>query len=85
MRRQIINFKWVALTDLKVKVSRNARQKTLTKAWTEAGVQAKWEASGWAKKLAAKTAKAGQTDLDRFKAKLSQQKVRAAVRKQLKA
>lgn len=31
--RQVVPFKRVALTDLKVKIPRNARAKTLKKAW----------------------------------------------------
>ena len=83
--RQVINTKWLALTDFVVKVGRNARQATLTKAWTEADVQAKWAATAWAKRSAAKKAKAALTDLGRFQAKVAQQKRSKAVAAQLKA
>lgn len=83
MRRQIINFKWVALTDLKVAVARNARQAKLTKEWAAAGVQAAWEKTAWAKKLAGKAAKASLTDFGRFELKLKKQKASAAARKKL--
>ena len=83
VRRQIINFKWVALTDMKVKVSRNARQKTLTKEWAAAEVSSTWAKSAWAKKLAAKKAKAATTDFDRFQDKLKKQAVSAFARTKL--
>jgi large subunit ribosomal protein L14e len=81
--RQVINFKWVALTDYKVKVGRNARQSTLVKAWKEADVQAKWAASAWGKKVAGKITKAASTDFDRFKAKVAHQKVMKKVQAKL--
>jgi large subunit ribosomal protein L14e len=83
--RHVINIKWVALTDLKVKVARNARQKTLTQAWTEAGTMDKWNATAWAKKIAAKKTKASLTDFQRFQAKNKQQKLMKAVRAKVAA
>ena len=65
--RQVIPYSRIALTDLTVKIQRNARQKTLKKAWTEADTMAKWEATSWAKKLAAKKKRASLGDFDRFK------------------
>ena len=83
--RQVINIKWVSVTDFKVKVARNARQKTLTEAWADADIQAKWDATAWAKKIAAKATKAGLNDFQRFQKKVAQQtlmkKVRARVAK----
>lgn len=67
VRRQVIPFSRIALTDFTVKIQRNARQKTLDKAWKEADVMAKWEASSWAKKLANKKKRASLSDFDRFK------------------
>ena len=65
--RQVISFTRIALTDFHVKIQRNARQKTLKKYWAEADVLAKWEASSWAKKLAAKKKRASLSDFARFK------------------
>jgi large subunit ribosomal protein L14e len=65
--RQVISFSRIALTDLTVKIQRNARQKTLKKAWSEGETMAKWEATSWAKKLAAKKKRASLGDFDRFK------------------
>jgi len=73
----------VQLTDFTVKVSRNARQKTLTREWAASGVLAAWKATSWAKKIAAKKAKAGLTDFGRFQAKVAKQAVAAKVRKTL--
>merc|ERR1719390_561414 len=60
--RQVIPFKRVALTDIKIKVPKNARQKTLGKAWDAADVQGTWDSSSWAKKLAAKKKRASLTE-----------------------
>lgn len=65
--RQVISFTRIALTDHTVKIQRNARQKTLKKAWAEGDILAKWEASSWAKKLASKKKRASLSDFDRFK------------------
>jgi large subunit ribosomal protein L14e len=65
--RQVIGYGRLALTDLTVPIQRNARQKKLISAWTEADTMAKWEASSWAKKLAAKKTRASLSDFDRFK------------------
>lgn len=85
VRRQVINFKWIALTDYVVKAPRNSRQKTLTKAWTEADIVKKWAASAWGKKVAGKGARLAMTDFQRFEAKTKKQaamkKVRAALKK----
>ena len=78
--RHVINLKWVSVTDLKCKVSRNARQKTLTEAWKVADIQAKWDATSWAKKIAAKKSKAGLNDFQRFQKKVAQQTLMKKVR-----
>jgi large subunit ribosomal protein L14e len=52
---------------LTVKIQRNARQKTLSKAWEEADTLNKWESSSWAKKLSAKKKRASLGDFGRFK------------------
>ena len=78
--RQQINFKRLSLTDLKVKIGMNAGHQALTKAWTKADIKAKWEASSWAKRLAAKKAKAAQSDFERFKAMVSKKTVRRRAR-----
>jgi len=65
--RQVMPFTRVALTDLKVKIQRNARKKTLVKAWKDADLQAKWDNSSWAKKLSNRKKRAALSDFDRFK------------------
>lgn len=65
--RQVISFKRIMLTDLTVKIQRNARKNTIIKAWTDGDTQAKWDASSWAKKLNKKRVRAGLSDFDRFK------------------
>merc|ERR1712170_20666 len=66
VERQVISYGRIALTDLKVKIGRNARQKTLNAAWAAADIQAKWDGSS-AKKLASKSKRASLSDFDRFK------------------
>ena len=83
--RHIINLKWVALTDLKVAVARNARQKKLNTEWTKADTLNKWAATAWAKKLAGKKAKSAATDFERFTIKARKQTVAKKVKAAMKA
>ncbi len=85
--RQLINFKWLQLTDLKacgkkqdadgkwktVGIARNARQASLAKAWEELDILNRWKKSSWGKRVAAKVAKAASTDLGRFEARRAKQ------------
>jgi large subunit ribosomal protein L14e len=66
--RQVVPFKRIMLTDLTVKVQRNARQKAIVKAWEDGDTQAKWDATSWAKKIQKRSVRAGLSDFDRFKA-----------------
>ncbi|CAM9396302.1 unnamed protein product, partial [Chrysoparadoxa australica] len=81
--RQMMTFKRLSLTDLKVEIFRNARQGTLRKAIAAADVSGKWEATSWAKKLAAKKKRASMTDLDRFKVMVARKQKSRIVAKKL--
>jgi large subunit ribosomal protein L14e len=83
--RQVIPFKRLALTDIVVKIQMNAREKTLKKAWTEADVMAKWEASSWAKKLESRKKRASLSDFDRFKVMVAKKQKSAIIAKKLEA
>lgn len=75
--RHTVSIRRLALTDLVVKVSRGARTKALTKAWKSSGVEAKWDATAWAKKIALKTKRANATDFERFKLTAARRTVRS--------
>jgi large subunit ribosomal protein L14e len=79
VRRQVINFKSVSLTDFTVNIARNARQAKLTKEWAAADVAKKFASSGWGKKLASKAVKAKATDFDRFRTTVAHRKVMAKI------
>lgn len=80
VHHQEIGFKRLMLTDFKVEVKRNARQKALTTAWEEADVMAKWSATAWAKKLENKKKRAAMSDFDRFEVMLARKKRAAAMK-----
>uniref|UniRef100_A0A6U0GYB4 Large ribosomal subunit protein eL14 domain-containing protein n=1 Tax=Helicotheca tamesis TaxID=374047 RepID=A0A6U0GYB4_9STRA len=82
--RQVIPYKRIALTDLKVKICRNARSKTLKAAWAEADTLKQWESSSWAKKLAAKKKRASLSDFDRFKVMVARKQKSAIIEKKIK-
>eukprot|EP00657_Telonema_sp_P-1_P002924 TRINITY_DN167_c0_g1_i1.p1 TRINITY_DN167_c0_g1~~TRINITY_DN167_c0_g1_i1.p1 ORF type:complete len:120 (-),score=46.77 TRINITY_DN167_c0_g1_i1:223-582(-) len=69
-----MSYKRLSLTDLTVPLQRGARSATAQKAWTASEVEAKWEASSWAKKIAARNRKATCSDFDRFKAMVARKK-----------
>jgi large subunit ribosomal protein L14e len=81
--RQVIPFTRIALTDFVVKVQRNARQKTLKKAWKEADIDAKWEATSWAKKLANRKKRASLNDFGRFKVMVAKKQKAEIIQKKL--
>ena len=83
--RQVISFTRIALTDFTVKVQRSARQKSLIKAWKEADLMAKWEASSWAKKLASKKKRANLDDFGRFKVMVAKKQKAAIIAKKLES
>lgn len=82
--RQVISYGRIALTDLTVSISRNARQKTLTAAWALADIQGKWDASSWAKKLASKRKRASLSDFGRFKVMVARKQKSTIIAKKLK-
>ncbi len=82
--RQVIPLKRVSLTDIKVKIPRNARAKTLKKSWEVNKVQGRWEQTTWSKKLAAKAKRAALTDFDRFKLMVARKEKSAIIKKHLK-
>ena len=66
VRRQAVALRNVTLTPLVIaKLPRGAGQAAVVKAWEKAGVQAKWDASSWAQKRAAKARRAATTDFER--------------------
>mmetsp|Transcript_15851 Transcript_15851/g.28778 ORF Transcript_15851/g.28778 Transcript_15851/m.28778 type:complete len:135 (+) Transcript_15851:58-462(+) len=86
--RQVIPYKRIALTDLTVKIQRNARAKTMKAAWKEGNTLAQWEGSSWAQKLEAKKKRSNLSDFDRFKvmvAKKQKSRIIALKIKELKA
>merc|ERR1719473_1252657 len=81
-----MSFKRLSLTDIKCEnMPRCPRTKNLNKAITEADVEAKWAATSWAKKRAAKAKRANLTDLERFKVMLLRKKKAAILSKSKKA
>jgi large subunit ribosomal protein L14e len=82
--RQIISYKRLALTDLKVTIGQSARAKTLKAAWAKAEVQTKWDSSSWAKKLANKKVRAGLNDFSRFQVMVARKQRSAIVAKKVK-
>jgi len=83
--RQVIPFSRIALTDFVVKIQMNAREKTLKKAWSDADIETKWEATSWAKKLSAKKKRASLNDFDRFKVMVARKQKSAIIAKKMEA
>mmetsp|Transcript_10857 Transcript_10857/g.17076 ORF Transcript_10857/g.17076 Transcript_10857/m.17076 type:complete len:137 (-) Transcript_10857:74-484(-) len=76
--RQVMPYKRLALTNIKINIAPNARINTLKKAFDAGEVQKKWAASAWALRLAKKAAKKSLGDFDRFKLMVAR-KTRARV------
>eukprot|EP01023_Acetabularia_acetabulum_P062628 TRINITY_DN7739_c0_g1_i1.p2 TRINITY_DN7739_c0_g1~~TRINITY_DN7739_c0_g1_i1.p2 ORF type:complete len:133 (+),score=23.24 TRINITY_DN7739_c0_g1_i1:352-750(+) len=86
--RRPINFKRLALTDLKIDIPRLAKKKVLREAFESAEVDKKFNESAWGKKLIRQRNKRAMTDFDRYKAMVEKKEKAKLVRKafeQLKA
>jgi large subunit ribosomal protein L14e len=83
--RQVISFRRIVMTDLTVKIQRNARQSTLIKAWKEGETMKAWENSSWAKKLASRKKRASLNDFDRFKVMVAKKQKTEIINKKLAA
>ena len=81
--RQVISFKRIALTDFMIKIEVNARVGTLSKAWKEADIDAKWKATSWAKKMASQKKRASLTDFGRFKVMVAKKQKAEIIAKKL--
>ena len=83
--RQVIPYSRLALTDFKIKIQRNARQKTLNKAWEDADLMKKWDASHWAKRISNRKKRASLGDFDRFKVMVAKKQKTEIINKKLAA
>merc|ERR1711998_516533 len=83
--RSVVTLKRISLTGLEVNITREAKQRTLTKKWGEAGIQAKWDAFPYAKTIKRRATRASLNDFDRFKVMVARKarsvKVTAAFKK----
>merc|ERR1712046_11507 len=79
--RQVLTYKRLSLTDIKIDLGRGAKGKTADAAWKAASVDEKWAATSWGKKLAARKAKASANDFDRFKGMVAHKKHMVRARK----
>jgi len=83
VERQIINLRRIQLTDIKVQIPRNAREKTLKAAFAKVDVVGKWSATSWAKKIAIKKARAATSDFDRFKIMIARKQKASLIKAQM--
>jgi len=81
--RQVINYDRLSLTDFTIKIQRNARAKTIKKAWTEAEIDSKWQSSAWGQKLAKRKKRAALSDFDRFKVMVAKKQKTAIIEKKI--
>lgn len=65
------------------KLPRGSRTGTVKSAWEKAGIEAKWQESAWAKKVAQKERRRALTDFERFKVLRLRKAARFEVRKSL--
>lgn len=73
----------VTLTPISVSgIPRSSRSGVVAKYWEKADVDAKWAASGWAKKIASREKRRELTDFDRFKVMVLKKQRRYEVRKE---
>ena len=80
--RQPISLAHCILTSFVLeKLPRGARPGAVKKAWDQAGIEAKWQESAWAKKRAQKERRRALTDFERFKVMRLRKQARFEIRK----
>mmetsp|Transcript_6454 Transcript_6454/g.8840 ORF Transcript_6454/g.8840 Transcript_6454/m.8840 type:complete len:133 (-) Transcript_6454:63-461(-) len=84
VKRHVMPIGRMSLTDLRCRIRRGARQKTLRKALEKEEILKKWKETKWCKKLTAHEAKRNMTDFERFKLMVAKKKKSKAVKKALK-
>eukprot|EP00735_Rhodelphis_limneticus_P005857 TRINITY_DN1791_c0_g1::TRINITY_DN1791_c0_g1_i1::g.25269::m.25269 TRINITY_DN1791_c0_g1::TRINITY_DN1791_c0_g1_i1::g.25269 ORF type:complete len:150 (+),score=50.01,sp/P55844/RL14_PEA/52.99/3e-41,Ribosomal_L14e/PF01929.12/3.6e-29 TRINITY_DN1791_c0_g1_i1:42-452(+) len=72
--RQVVSFRHMSITPIKIDIGRGARVKAVTAAWTKAEVEKKWNESAWGKKLIKRQTRANLSDFDRFKVHLARKR-----------
>ena len=77
-------MKRLSLTKIKLDISRGARTGTLLKVVKEAGLQAKWEKTSIAMKLAKQSTRQNLSDIERFQVMINRKR-RSAVAKTIAA
>ncbi|KCV72495.1 hypothetical protein, variant [Fonticula alba] len=85
IKRQVVNFKRITLTNIVAKVGINSSTPAVIAAFEKAEVAKKWAETAAAKKAAKKATRANLSDFDRFKVMVAKKNVRAAVAKSFKA
>ena len=83
VERQVITLRRLNLTDIKVNIGRQAREKSLKAAWSKEEVSKKFSESAWGKTLARKTLRANLGDFDRFKVMVARKNKSKIVAKKL--
>ena len=83
VHRHMMPIKRLSLTDIKTKIPRGAREKTLKLALNRDEVLKKWSETNWARKLKAKEVRAKMTDFERFKLMVAKKNRSKIVRKTL--
>eukprot|EP01087_Luapelamoeba_hula_P013530 TRINITY_DN3860_c0_g3_i1.p1 TRINITY_DN3860_c0_g3~~TRINITY_DN3860_c0_g3_i1.p1 ORF type:complete len:185 (-),score=40.27 TRINITY_DN3860_c0_g3_i1:73-627(-) len=84
VKRQMMPFRRLSLTDIKITIPHSPRLSTLVKAFKDGKVQEKWDRTAWAKKQVVKQKRESLNDFDRFKVMLARKKRSQGVRKELK-
>lgn len=68
VKRQVLSYKRMSLTDLKIALKRGTRAKHLRKCVEAEQLVSKWNATEFAQKLASKERRANLNDFERFQA-----------------
>jgi large subunit ribosomal protein L14e len=75
VERQVMPFRHLSLTKIRVAMPRGARTKAVKKVLETAAVNEQWAKTGTAKRLNAQRIRANLTDFDRFKVMVLKQMV----------
>ncbi|GAB5362535.1 hypothetical protein AAMO2058_000805600 [Amorphochlora amoebiformis] len=84
LKRGIYNFRRMAVTGIKLPISKSVKSTTLYKAWEAADLDGQFGKTSWGQKLARQERRKNLTDFERFKVKVLKAKKNKIIKSKLK-
>lgn len=84
-KRRKVNFKRLTITDIKIKIAVDQKDRIVIERWTEEDVVKQWKEAGLFKKIDLKEKRSNMNDFQRFKVKFAQKERAKLIRNLVKS